>query len=370
MAKPFPMASSFSNLSRRQAVDDLSPLDAISEAQRIAFAPMLFQAVASMLDLKVLEFLDQQSDGVSAAEVAEACGISVYAAGVLLEVGVAGRVLTQDGDRFRIGRTGRFLLHDEMTIANFNLVRDVCYAGMAHLTEALSTGKPAGLRVFGDWPTIYPALSSLPEPAKTSWFAFDHFYSSAAFGAALEPVFALRPRRICDVGGNTGKWALRCVAHDPDVRVTVFDLPQQIALLEKNLAGKPGAERIDGVGVDVLADAPFPASDADVWWFSQFLDCFSEEQIVNILGKVRAVMKPDAKLCVLEPFCDRQTFAAGKLSLTAGSLYFTALANGNSRFYCADAFKRLIAAAGLCVESETDKLGAGEHTLLVCGMAD
>jgi hypothetical protein len=354
---------------RRTPDGDLSAQAAISEAQRIAFAPMLFHAVAAMRDLGILASLDAAgSTGATAAQVAERCHLSLYGTEVLLEMGVSGRLLLNRDNTFFLGRAGRFLLHDAMTRVNFDFIRDVCYAGMARLGESVATGKPAGLREFGNWPTIYPGLSALPEPAKTSWFAFDHFYSDAAFSAALPVVFQLHPGRIYDVGGNTGKWALRCVAHDANVRVTVLDLPEQVALLEKHVAGKPGASRIEAEAVDILGETPLPA-EADVWWMSQFLDCFSAEQIVRILKRIRATMKPGARVCILEPFCERQSFEAGTFSLNAGSLYFTCMANGTSRFYRADVFAGLVAQAGLVIEREVDKLGTGEHTLLVCAAA-
>ncbi len=248
-----------------------------------------------------------------------------------------------------------------------NFVRDVCYRGMEGLREAVQTGKPAGLRALGAWPTIYEGLSSLAEPARGSWFDFDHFYSDQAFGTALAQVFGLQPRpaHIYDVGGNTGRWALRCTAHDPDVRVTVIDLPPQIALLREAIAGKPGEERISGVGANVLEATALPG-EADVWWMSQFLDCFSAEQIAGILSLVRRSMKPDARICILETFCDRQRFPAASLSLNAGSLYFTCMANGNSRFYRASEFLPLVKKAGFCVEKELNDIGIGGHTLLVC----
>ena len=61
--------------------------------------------------------------------------------------------------------------------------------GLFYLDEALREGKPAGLKVFGEWPTIYEALSSLPEQVKKSWFGFDHFNSDNSFKEALELVF-------------------------------------------------------------------------------------------------------------------------------------------------------------------------------------
>jgi hypothetical protein len=102
-----------------------------------------------------------------------------------------------------------------------------------------------------------------------------------------------------------------------------------------------------------------------VWWMSQFLDCFDEEQIVRILKKIAAVMKPDARICIMEIFWDRQAYEAGAFSLNASSLYFTCMANGNSRFYSAENFLSCIKKAGLEVQQQTNHLGVG-HTLMVC----
>ncbi|MDR2430571.1 MAG: SAM-dependent methyltransferase, partial [Puniceicoccales bacterium] len=61
-------------------------------------------------------------------------------------------------------------------------------------------------------------------------------------------------------------------------------------------------------------------------------------------------------------------FEAAAFSLNAGSLYFTCLANGNSRFYRADAMKACIEKAGLRVEREIDNIGIGSHTLCICSV--
>lgn len=61
-----------------------------------------------------------------------------------------------------------------LTRINMEFSQHVCYQAMGHLLEAIREGQPTGLKVFGDWATIYPALSQLPEPARQSWFDFDH----------------------------------------------------------------------------------------------------------------------------------------------------------------------------------------------------
>lgn len=345
--------------------DPFSALEAITEAQRIAFAPMLFQTAINLRRFGVLAQLDEAGKtGATLAELATVSELNEYAISVLLDMGLSGRIITCRENRYYLAKVGHFLLHDAMTRVNMDFTQDVCYQGLFYLEEALREGKPAGLKVFGDWPTIYPALSQLPEPARGSWFAFDHYYSDAAFDAALAPVFALKPALIYDVGGNTGKWAMRCYRHDDSVNITLLDLPEQIALAQERVIANSMADRIGFHAVDMLTETPLPG-EADVWWMSQFLDCFSSEQIVTMLSRVAAVMKPGARLCVMELFWDAQKFEAATFSLNASSLYFTSMANGNSRFYSVERFTALLEQAGFITEQRFDNLGVG-HTLLVC----
>ena len=154
--------------------DGESIIEALNKAQRIAFGPILFQAVRSGIATGFLKHI--ADDPCSEAEAAHACSLTPYATGVLTDVLVSGDVLAKAEDgTLSLTKTGQCLLFDEMTRVNFNFTADVCYRGMDHLTEALVEGRPAGLKELSDWPTIYPAISELPEPARTSWFAFDHY---------------------------------------------------------------------------------------------------------------------------------------------------------------------------------------------------
>src|SRR5690606_17483602 len=180
-------------------------------------------------------------------------------------------------------KIGYFLLHDKMTEVNMDFVQDVCYQGMFHLEEAIREEKPAGLKVLGEWGNIYKALAELPEGVRKSWFAFDHFYSDNAFPILLDMVFENPPAKLYDVGGNTGRWARLCVQHDPNVEVTILDLPGQLRDAKKQAEEAGLSERIHGHQIDLLDNAqPFPKG-ADVFWISQCLDCFSEEEILGIL---------------------------------------------------------------------------------------
>ena len=351
-------------MSRFYQKDTLTALEAVSEAQRIAFAPFLFQAAWALRELGILEQLFQaSSQGLSAEELAEPLGLDPSGVSILLDMGLSGKLVWQEQEKYHLGRVGYFILNDTMSRINMDFTQNVCYQPMAHLVSSIRSGKPEGLRVYGDWDTIYPGLSSLPEPARSTWFKFDQYYSGQAFTEALPVVFAGAPSTIYDIGGNTGKWALCCINYDPAVRVKILDLPQQCELAEDTVREHQATGRISVVPHDVLTDR-IP-SGADVYWMSQFLDCFSKVDIVQILNSIREAMTREARIFILELFCDRQRYEAAAFSVNAISLYFTTLANGKSRFYRSGDLLDCIKCAGLEVVRMVDGLGFG-HTLIEC----
>ncbi|MEE8408244.1 MAG: class I SAM-dependent methyltransferase, partial [Myxococcota bacterium] len=252
-----------------------STLDAKMDAQKIAFAPVMFQAVRVARDTGVLEaVLEAGSAGIEIEEVAEKTGLSFYGVTVLLEGCLGIDVVQLKDERYIITKTGFFLLKDELTRINMDFTNDVCYAGMQHLEASIRERKPAGLKVFGDWPTIYEGLSQLPEDVQKSWHAFDHYYSDTAFPDVLPIIFANKPQRLLDVGGNTGRFAVQCLEFDPDVTVTILDHCGQLEKAKQTLEAKGLAERVDLQPFDLLDHSkPFPTG-FDAVWMSQFLCCF------------------------------------------------------------------------------------------------
>ena len=325
-------------------------LEAQRRAQEIAFAPIVFQVSRLMLKFGILEYLSEHRQGATQTEIARHSGLSEYSAQVLLEASLSIGTVLAEGDNYTLSKAGWFLLNDNMARVNLNFNHDVNYLGLFHLEESLINGKPEGLKVFGQWATIYEGLSSLPEQVRKSWFGFDHFYSDGSFDAALKIVFDRKRKvgRLLDVGGNTGRWAMQCVAYDKDVRVTIMDLPQQLAMMRQQTAGKVGAERIDGYECNLLDEnTAFPSTHYDVIWMSQFLDCFSEQEITSICHRAAKAMDSETRLYIMETFWDRQRFETAAYCLTLTSLYFTAMANGNSKMYHSDDMRRCVENAGL-----------------------
>ena len=347
-----------------------SIIEALLAAQQIAFAPFVFQATVSAKRLGILKALSENPAGLTVKEVSSRLNLTAYAVQVVTELLTASGVLASDNEgRLTLTKTGDCLLFDPMTAVNLDFTADVCYRGLDHLQEALTTGKAAGLKELGTgWETIYPHLSELTAQTKASWFGFDHFYSNGAFDDCARWLKKnVAPRRLFDVGGNTGKFAGVCLRKMPELEVTIIDLPQQCALALANPEIDDVKARLATAGVNWLEPDAKPAikGKADIVWMSQFLDCFTPDQAVSILARMKPFLAENGRIAILECLWDRQPYEAARLALLGTSLYFTAMANGNSRFFSEGELRDIIRRAGLVVESIEDRLGVS-HTLLIC----
>jgi len=347
--------------------DDKNALESIEFAQYIAFAPVVFQATIALRDLGILALAEKAGkDGISADEVVKETGLSPYGVRVLLEGGLGiGILIVNDDNKYSITKAGYYILQDEMTRANMDFVQDICYRGLFDLTKSIQTGKPEGLKTLGNWPTIYEGLTIMKPQEQKSWFAFDHFYSSDSFPVVLPHVFSNHPKKILDVGGNTGKWALKCAAYDKDVHVTIADLPGQLQRAGENIKAAGYSDRVNFHQIDILNESAKLPTGHDVIWMSQFLDCFSESEIISILKRCHEALDENGQVFILEPFWDRQKFKVSAFCLQMTSLYFTNIANGNSQMYHSGLFEELIEKAGFKVAEKIDKIGVS-HTLLKC----
>ncbi|HOZ05517.1 MAG TPA: class I SAM-dependent methyltransferase, partial [Arenimonas sp.] len=159
----------------------------------------------------------------------------------------------------------------------------------------------------------------------------------------------------------TGKWAQRCLDFDSSVKLTLVDLPEQIAIARGNL--ECSLSRLDFYEADLLnSETAFPAGQ-DVIWMSQFLSCFDKPSILGIFQRVKASLNADGNVYVLDTFWDRQRHDIAAYCIINTSPYFTALANGVSKMYPSEAYIKLAKLAGLQLADIRDDIGLS-HSLM------
>jgi hypothetical protein len=128
--------------------DTLSALDAITEAQRIAFAPMLFQTALCLRNSGVLAWLDKQGKAVpSLEEITEHSTLGSYGVSVLLDMGLSGRIVTQQKDVI-IWRKWAIFYCTINDPRKYGFHPGRLLSGLFHLADALQKEKPGISRVW------------------------------------------------------------------------------------------------------------------------------------------------------------------------------------------------------------------------------
>ena len=306
---------------------------------------------------------DAGDNGLSVDQLAASGRWTPYVLRVVLETCLSAGVVYLEQGRYVLDKTGFVVLTDPITQVNIDFNHDVCYQALFELEHTLDAEKPLGLKVFGDWPTLYQGLSQLPEPARTSWLAFDHYYSDTSFPEIMPDVFATSPRRLMDIGANTGKFSLAALAANERVALHLVDLPGQLAVAEDKLRQAGLRERASLHPTDLLDEAATLPGDMDLVWMSQFLSCFSEAAIASIFARVAGALGPRGQVLVLDTFWDRQRYDIAAYCLINTSPYFNVMASGNSKVYESADYIRLAEAAGLKLVTARDGIGYC-HSLL------
>lgn len=338
--------------------------DARFAAQRIAFGPVVFQCVRYAWKRGMLQALAEAgANGASVDRLAETGRWSAYALKVVLESCLSAGVVQRRDGHYLLDKTGYCLLSDRLTQVNLDFIHDVCYRGLADLDASLDQQSPVGLKTLGQWPTLYQGLAELAEPTKTSWFDFDHLYSDTSFPAVMPDVLANAPKRVMDIGANTGKFARLALQSAPDIELHLVDLPQQLAVAEATLAEAGVRERATPHPRDLLDPATTLPGGMDLVWMSQFLSCFSEPAIGRILQLAAQALAPQGQVLILDTLWDSQRYDIATFCLINTSPYFTAMASGNSKVYESGDYIRLAEAAGLRLLTRRDGIGYG-HSLL------
>ncbi len=353
----------------------MSAYEAMYEAQKIAYAPIIFQAVRSLRDLGIMAAIQQAGvKGISTKEITTITNLTKYGVETLLETGLSCAVVEQlDDGHWLLSKIGFFLQNDPMTKVNMDYNHYVCYQGLYDLDKSIQNEKPEGLNIFNklcdsDWETIYQALPHLPTDIRTAWYNFDHFYSDSAYPATLPLLFKNEVRTMVDIGTNIGKFAILTAAYNPDVKITMIDLPDQLKNAVANVAEAGFSDRVKPLAMDLLdPEIEFPPAQ-DVYWLSQFLSCFGHQEIVNILTHAKTAMAENSRLYILETCWDRQQHEAAAYSLVNTSPYFTCMASGNSKMYHSKELIDCVREAGLEVVEIYDNLGIC-HSLFECRTA-
>lgn len=285
----------------------------------------------------------------TAGEVAQRIGADARTLELLMNALVATGVLTKDGDRFANTSVAQAHLVKTSSsyIGHLLMLHDAEWNNWGRLEETIKTGRsPVTQHLFETDPELGASvLSVLHRIGEQS-------------GPALAKRLALgEARTMLDLGGGAGTNAIAFCSVYPELKATVFDLPQTLRVtertvkqagLEDRIALKPGNFNTDALGASY-----------DLVLMSDILHYQDDRMNAAVVKKVHAHVNPGGRLVIKDRFLDES--GTGPAWTTAFAVHILVNTEKGRCYRTADAM-RWMTDAGFSSVVEL------EHTAVVQGM--
>lgn len=256
----------------------------------LQFAGSYWGVCALHAGVKLSLFTHLERHPCDAATVAGNCGADPRAVGLLLDALTALGLIDKSGSLYDLTPfSRRYLVRSGADyLGHIILHHHHLMPSWASLPEAVRSGLP----VRGN--------SSHAEDAEARESFLMGMFNLAS---QLAPLVAARVdlsgrRRLLDLGGGPGTYALHFCLQNRDLTATVFDLPTTRSFAEECIVRFGLSERIDFVA-GYFEDDSLPGV-YDAVWISHILHSESEEQCAALLAKAVASLEPGGQLLVQE----------------------------------------------------------------------
>ncbi|MFQ5601920.1 MAG: methyltransferase [bacterium] len=161
----------------------------------------------------------------------------------------------------------------------------------SQLEEVIKTGEPL------------PKKVDSPEEEKQQAAEFTLAMANIGRLSAAQTAAGLdlrNVRKMIDIGGGPGTYALEFVKKNPDLQVVVFDRPPVAAVAEESIRKSTFQKNITYRAGDCFVDNL--GSDYDLAFLSNFIHIYSLEEIVVLFRRIWPALKSSGKLVVKDFF--------------------------------------------------------------------
>jgi SAM-dependent methyltransferase len=241
-----------------------------------------------------LDVFNAVGSGATAAEVAARLKTHPRATEMLLNALVATELLGKSGERFaNTEATAKYLTNaspDDSRLASMHLVG--LWNSWSTLTDCVREGT-----------SVIRARGGERDAEQTRAFIAAMHKNASAHAAPLVAHLDLTGvRRVMDLGGGSGAYAIAMARKSPDLAITVFDLPTVVPLTEGYIAEAGLSGKIKTQAGDMAKDEL--GADYDLIWVSAICHMWGPDENLDLFRRIHRALAPGGRLIVQDFILD------------------------------------------------------------------
>lgn len=242
-----------------------------------------------------LDVFTQLADGkLTASEIAHLTGSDPRGMAMLLDALASLELLQKTADTYSAPQSTRDYLSrkSDNYLGYIILHHHQLMTGWNNLDQAVTSGAPSGT-----------SSSHSDEESTRENFLMGMFNLASLAAPKIVPAIDLSGRRrLLDLGGGPGTYAIHFCRHNPSLEAVIFDLPTTRRFAEQTVAGFQLSNRITFSEGDIITDDI--GSGFDVVWVSQLLHSEGPQGAAVMLKKAVQALIPGGLLLVQEFILD------------------------------------------------------------------
>ncbi|MCL6620838.1 MAG: methyltransferase domain-containing protein [Syntrophobacterales bacterium] len=258
-----------------------------------------FRPARILMTAVELGLFDHLEEPCTPADLAARVGADARALEILLNALTAMGVVVKTGEGgFQNGEAASAFLVRGTDNYRGAIIRHLAHTwlGWTELTETVIRGR-ASEQKAEKWLDRHPVREE-------AWMR-DFIWGMHALARDLAPEVAAKldftgVRRLLDLGGGPGTYAIAFAQAVPELTAVVFDLPGPAEIARENIARHGLSHRVTVQPGNFLTDDL--GRDYDFIWISQILHSHSEAQCRGLLAKAVAALTPGGRVAIQDFF--------------------------------------------------------------------
>ncbi len=290
---------------------------------RILFGHAAFQYLHAACELGLFELLGENVGRTKGAIAAE-LRLEPRAADILLLGCTALRLLRKKGDLYMLGETVSTLMgagqwkHIENTVF---FEHYITYEGHADFVASLRSNTNVGLRrIPGTDTDLYRRLGENPHLSGV-FYRYMRSWSELANQHLVANLDLTDTHRILDCGGGDAVNAIAVARANPQLKVTVFEIPACVTVAEQRIVEAELADRVSVVAGDMFTE-PLPGG-YDCILFAHQLVIWTLQQNTVLLRKAYQALPEGGRVVIFNSMSNDA--GDGPLVAALDSAYFAAV---------------------------------------------